>query len=452
MDDFTLQRCVRFLDAWLSYQHAMQQLPGLSVSVRYKSNEVYSGNYGVADISTGRKLSEEDCFRMASHSKTVTAVAILQLVEAHKLRLTDPLAKHLPWLSELGDARWQQITLHQILSHSAGIMRDGSDADFQHLAHDFPDDRVFRQSLHEAKIVQNPGDTMKYSNIGYSLLGYVIEAVSGVSYNDYCHERVFAPLGLTTTRSDIDSLRLGDVVAGHTSLRYSEDVTAMNHAETTRFAPALGLTATTRELAQLYDALRSGSGELLSDKSKQLMRQPHQIATTHTPASKKAYGYGLEIDYISGKRLVGHSGAFPGFTSKTFVDGTHEFVVSVAANQIAAPTTALAKGIMTVLYYFWEHIVGEKRYQQLKVFEGMYGNVMTRSYMVATDYGLVVAQPESFQPFHNAEQLHQIDGHRFRIQNAISFSNPDEEAVFEMKHGRVERLRYAGFSQHPIDS
>lgn len=162
-----------------------------------------SAAYGYADLEARRPLRIGDVFRIASHSKTFTATSVLQLAERGALRLDDPVVEHLDWLASHSDARFKEVTLRQLLSHGAGIVRDGLDADYWQLGRQFPNTKQLIKEILEAQLVTDPNAAMKYSNFGYGLLGMVIEERSGTSYADYVSEHICAPLGLTSTAAEL---------------------------------------------------------------------------------------------------------------------------------------------------------------------------------------------------------------------------------------------------------
>ena len=99
--------------------------------------------------------------------------------------------------------RFKEVTLRQLLSHGAGIVRDGLDADYWQLGRQFPNTKQLIKEILEAQLVTDPNAAMKYSNFGYGLLGMVIEERSGTSYADYVSEHICAPLGLTSTAAEL---------------------------------------------------------------------------------------------------------------------------------------------------------------------------------------------------------------------------------------------------------
>ena len=131
-------------------------------------------------------------FRMASHSKLFTAIAIMQLREQGKLRLDDPVEKYLPWSTAkpAGDDDGQ-ITIEQLLSHSSGMQREAGD---HWTSYEFPTADELRRQYSSRQAAFAPSVRWKYSNLAYTVAGMVIEQVSGTSWAEYVGTKIFQPL------------------------------------------------------------------------------------------------------------------------------------------------------------------------------------------------------------------------------------------------------------------
>ena len=201
-------------------------IPGASVAITEASQTVYSRGFGFAEIETKTPVTTTSLFRIASISKPITAVAILQLVEQGKLTLDASVVKVLDLDSEMTaagaelDPRLRDITIEQLLQHRGGWDRDKS---FDPM---FQSDRFAKQqnvpspasqrevilSMLSQKLDFEPGERYTYSNFGYCLLGRVIEKVTGMTYESFVQQSVLKPLGITTMR--IGATRLAGRVEG----------------------------------------------------------------------------------------------------------------------------------------------------------------------------------------------------------------------------------------------
>lgn len=192
------------------------RVPGASLAVTDKGRVVFARGYGYSDVATHEQVAPDSLFRVASISKPITAVAILQLVEQERLKLTDKVFSVLDYEGEIKDkgerfdARQRDITIRDLLEHRGGWDRDISfDGMFRSvefaaklgLPAPAGADAVIRSMLGQS-LDFDPGHRYAYSNYGYCLLGRVVEKVTGQSYEQYVQESVLAPL-------DIHSMRIG---------------------------------------------------------------------------------------------------------------------------------------------------------------------------------------------------------------------------------------------------
>lgn len=192
---------------------ATHHVPGCSLAITDHGQLVYARGFGYADVGRREPVKPSSRFRIASISKPVTAVAIMQLVDQEKLSLDDKvfdILKHEPWLADGAklDARQSDITIRHLLQHRGGWDRDASfDAMFRAVpfaqklgvAPPAGPDAVIRV-MRGLPLDFDPGERFAYSNYGYCLLGRVIEQLSGKSYEAYVQEAVLEPLGITSMR------------------------------------------------------------------------------------------------------------------------------------------------------------------------------------------------------------------------------------------------------------
>ncbi len=200
-------------DAWMQKFLADHKIPGAALAIAKDGKLVYARGFGWADRDAQEPVQPESLFRIASVSKPITAVAILKLVDRGKLTLNDKILDHLryePHFAAGGkfDERWREITIQHCLSHTGGWDRGQSyDPMFQavrmakSLEIELPilPEHIIRYQLGQP-LDFRPGERYAYSNFGYSLLGRVIEKVSGQPYEKHVQEEVLSPLGITRAR------------------------------------------------------------------------------------------------------------------------------------------------------------------------------------------------------------------------------------------------------------
>ncbi|WP_324273754.1 serine hydrolase domain-containing protein [Blastococcus brunescens] len=344
----TIRSAAGYLRSWVEAQAAHRRVPGVQVAVRSGDELVLSAAVGVADADAGTLLTPEHLFRIASHSKTFTATVVLQLVEAGRMRLDDPIGQYVPELAD-GGSPIARATLRELLGHQSGVVRDGEHADFWQLEQPFPDrDGVVAEVL-RGGVVHRRNEHFKYSNIGYALVGLAIEAATGRSYAEQVRAAVLEPLGLTRTGPEYEPARAVEFAAGHTGLLLGEDARrTIGHVDTRAMAPATGFYSTAEELTVYGSAHCPGDDRLLTDDSKRLMQRLESVVTAYGSEIGR-YGMGMALQTVGERQLVGHSGGYPGHSTLTLVDPAATLVVSVLTNAIDGPAEDLAVGLMKLI-------------------------------------------------------------------------------------------------------
>ncbi len=188
-------------------------VPGGALAVTRGGRLVYARGFGYADLDRKTPVQPRSLFRIASISKPLTAVAVLQLVDRGKVRLDDPIMRYVPQRPALADgaeadARLKDVTVRQCLTHTGGWDRDKSGdpigmpalvARALGTTPPVPAADVIRFTLGRP-LDFAPGERYAYSNVGYLLLGRLVETLSGLGYERYVKERVLAPIGVSTAQ------------------------------------------------------------------------------------------------------------------------------------------------------------------------------------------------------------------------------------------------------------
>jgi len=331
---------------WLSHRQRTLRIPGLQFAIAHEGTIVMTGAHGMADVGSAEPLTDRHAFHIASHSKTFTATAILQLAEEDPpaLRLDDPLSRYLP-ASHAGLSGIAGRTVADLLHHGSGINRDGIDGDYWQLQRPFPDAAELLHLLERSESPYPANDRFHYSNLAYSLLGLVIEKAAGCSYAEYVQRSIIDRLGLPDTAPDFNPSVSGRKFAtGYTTAEDGRERIPINHAAANAMAPATGFTSTARDLCTYFSAHCPGDDRLLSDDSKRRMQHPWWA-----PRKNEHYGLGLQLMDIGEIRLIGHSGGYPGHITRTWCDPADRLVVSVLCNASDAAATALCNGIFRLL-------------------------------------------------------------------------------------------------------
>src|SRR5262245_23118393 len=183
-----------YIPEWIDFKMRLTEQPGVVIAIRLEGRLVLERAFGHADAVAGVAMTPRHRFRVASHSKSFTAAGIMKLREQGKLQLDDPVGRHVKRLHPAV----AEATIAQLLSHSAGIIRDGTDAGQWQDRRPFLRPRELRTALREAPAI-DANTRFKYSNHGYGLAGLVIEAVTGEPFGAWIKRAIVEPAGLRET-------------------------------------------------------------------------------------------------------------------------------------------------------------------------------------------------------------------------------------------------------------
>jgi CubicO group peptidase (beta-lactamase class C family) len=318
-------------------------IPGLSMAVVNDGAVVYQNAYGMADLEHSVPVTLRSSFKIASLTKPITAIAVLQLVERGLVSLDRPVVDYLETLP----SQWRGTTVRQLLGHTSGL------PDYlQAPAWSWRDSwRLERDRLEvvtmtaAAPMTFRPGEGMKYSNTNYYVLGMLIERASGATYGEYLDAHVFKPLGMSDTRMDSGADLVPRRVRGYTSERGN-----LRNAEFTSDTWAYaegGVVTTAPDLAKLEHALHGES--LLKKASIDLMWAPSKlndgrdgVIGDNGAGQPNHYGLGWFISSYKGRTLILAGGNKPGYTCTFFRFVDEGLTIILLSNLSSSPLYGMA--------------------------------------------------------------------------------------------------------------
>ncbi|MFZ3010093.1 MAG: serine hydrolase domain-containing protein [Candidatus Microsaccharimonas sp.] len=416
---------VAFVDSWLSKAH-FNDAPGVIVGATHEGKDIFKKAYGKADVENDEVMSTEHRFQIASQSKVFTATAIMQLLEKSVLDPSVPVAQYISELGNATDARFNDVTIEQLLTHSAGLSRDGAEADFWELKAPFPSENTLLSDVVKNTLLSDPGSRLKYSNVGYGLLGIIVERSTGMSYESYVQRHILAPLHLGQTSvggrpSGVPVSRGYDNPARNR--RLLEDV------ETRALAPATGLYSTINDLLVFYQQFldeSNASPVLSSDSISDMITSYGEMPRS----GNVEYGLGIDIGMDNGTRVIGHGGGYPGQKSGTIVDAENSIVVSAFANDIDADPFLRSMDIARVFRYFLKN--GGVPRPDRQHFNTTLSSIWQETRIQTVGDTVVAVSAQSKDPFAdgNLEVLTPIDDRTLRITQASGFGHLGEIVSF----------------------
>lgn len=447
-----LTRIAPYLESWIAFQGAYRGAVGLQAALRVDNDVVLNCAWGTADIDTGEALTPGHLFRIASHSKTMTATAVLQLVEQGALRLDDAIGS---WVPELADTEIGTVTLRALLGHNAGVIRDGADNDFWQRGGEFHDRESLLAESRTNGAVYGTDEFFKYSNVGYSLVGLAIEAASGMPYNDYVRAQIVDRLGLVDSGPEYDAARAADYAAGHTGLTTAGDKRwRIEHVDTRAMAPATGWFSTAAELMSYGAAHWFGDETLVSDPSKRLLQREETTVRAHGRELGR-YGLGFELRTVGKRKLAGHSGGYPGHLTRTWIDPDDALVLSVLTNSVDGPADAIATGLLQILELALSPAPedGVADPATLARYTGRFANLWGVTDIVELGGRLVSINPRSPEPALAHQFLDIVGDDELLSERVPGFGATGEPVhVTRNESGDIASLSLGGMTLWPIDT
>ncbi|HJZ97044.1 MAG TPA: serine hydrolase domain-containing protein [Candidatus Solibacter sp.] len=312
---------VAALRARLEKQAAADQFSGAAMLAK-NGKLLFSGAYGMADREKKVPNQLDTRFRIGSMNKMFTATSVLQLVQAGKIKLTDPVGRYITDYPNPDIAA--KVTIHQLLTHTGGAGDFfGPEFDAHRLELKTLDDYVTLFGKRGPAF--EPGSRWVYSNYGMLLLGVVIQRVSGQSYYDYVAEHVYKPAGMTRTGSEPESETVSGRSTGYMRARGGGGWTPNTDTLPYRGTSAGGGYSTVGDLQKFADALMGH--KLLNAENTPLL-----ITGKVDSGGGRMYAYGFEDGRKDGIGAVGHSGGAPGMNGDLRIYPKSGYVVAVLSN------------------------------------------------------------------------------------------------------------------------
>ncbi len=315
------QAAYRRLDEFIARHMNDLGLPGMTLALADRNGLVRSSQYGFADLKTRVKVGPQTLFEIGSISKSFVALAILQLVEEGKLDLNKPVTEYLPWLQI--ESRFKPFTTHHLLSHTSGL--SGMPL-------------LMRVAATPLRVGFEPGARWVYSNIGYDLLGFLLEAIDKRSFAESMQTRVLNRLGMSASAPIITNSIREQMAVGYGPLKPDRPLALkgkLGEAPWVEVPEAAGSIAATpadmgKYLQMLLNRGASGSGRVLSETTFDMFTRP--VIKSTFRGEDASYAYGLWVSNANGHTLLRHTGGMVAFSSAMYADITEGFAGFASVN------------------------------------------------------------------------------------------------------------------------
>jgi CubicO group peptidase (beta-lactamase class C family) len=441
--DPAVRSAVDLLAAWITAQMAYAGQPGLSIGIVHDQELVWAAGFGHASLDPIRPATPETLYRIASITKLFTATALLQLRDAGRLQLDDPIVRYLPWFTLDQPADVGPITIRHLLTHTAGLPREAA---FPYWTEGvFPTMGEIRQRLPGQRAVLPPEREWKYSNLALALAGEIVSAVAGRPYAEYVTQQVLEPLGMKRTLVTTPSADHPDLATGYRRRLPAGGRTPAAHTDGRGITAAANMTTCVTDLARFamlqFREGPAGGAPILRSSTLREMQRPHWVE----PDWAAGWGLGFRIIRQNGKTFVGHGGSLRGYRTQLqlcpadrvgvivltnaddgeplkYTDKAFQWVAPALVKTAAPATTAPPAG--------WERYAGK------------YRSAWADVQVLVLDGRLALVDPSLPDPMPTVVWLHPEGEHTFRMETRNGFGSHGELAVFELDAGgRVRRLK-----------
>ncbi len=368
------------IDSLIRAYTGLYQFNGTALVYR-KGKIILHKGYGFKNAHDSSANDPGTIFQLGSVTKQFTAVVILKLQAQGKLKVSDKLIKYFPTLS-FSD----KITIEHLLTHTSGIYNYTEDGKFMNSEAIKPASRGKILDLFKDKPLEfEPGSKFSYSNSGYSLLGYIIEDVSGKKYEQVVREMILQPLKMNHSGFDFAGLKDKEKATGY--LTYTEKLKLpATYVDSTVSFSAGSMYSAAEDLLKWHKSLMNN--QVLSR---------YEQARAYLPY-KSNYGYGWVIDSIFGKRRIAHGGGIFGFVSSFVRVPEDDICIVLLNNSNTARLESVHPKILAILYDQPYELPRERK--EIKVdesilqqYEGNYELTPDRKLVVTVENGNLMVQP-----------------------------------------------------------
>jgi CubicO group peptidase (beta-lactamase class C family) len=436
-DDPGIISALKLIEIWVEGQSDYQNIPGVSAGIIYDQKLIWSQGFGFADLERKAPATPATIYSICSISKLFTSIAVMQLRDKGKLSLDEPVRTYLSWFKikdKYPDA--PEITLRGILTHSAGLPREAAFPYWTGPDYEFPSREEIIAKLSSQEELYPAETYYQYSNLGLTLAGEVVAAVSGEPFADYVEKNILGPLGMKATTPEIPEAERGKRLAvGYSTLLRDGSRRVVPFFLVRGLAPAAGFASTVEDLARFASwqlrLLQKGGKEVLNANTlKEMQRVQWMDADWQNPR-----GIGFSVWRRDNKSYVGHGGACPGYRTQVALCPKDKIAVIVLTNADDANPDAYVREIFDIAAPAITQAAegpgkAKKPDRDLSKFVGRYERpIAHESHVLIWEDGLGILFLPNDNPSENFTKLRRIKGNVF--QRVRDDGELGEEIVFE---------------------
>ena len=437
---------IRVLDAWIAARVIDREQPGLSIGVVYDQQLIWSKGYGFADLEKKSPATPATLYRIASISKLFTSSAVLQLRDAGRLTLDDPVTRHLPWFKIRNKhPEGPSVTIRHLLTHTSGLPREATGVNWSDMS--FPGREEMIRGISGQETVFPSETEWKYSNLALSLAGEIVMSVSGEPWNRYIENRILTPLGMSSTRTlperDTPGLAVGysrRVPGVARQVRPFVDIAAER--------PAGNIASNVEDLArflalQMRDGPQGGSQVLKGST----LREMHRVQWLR-PDWSGGWGLGFSVRRAGSQVRIGHGGSLPGHRTQIEFAPAEKLGVIVLTNADDGDPGRYLDQAFTLLTPAVKRAVEASKPSPAadpswNKYAGAYASAWSDVIVMVLDGELTLISPDAENPWESRLLLKPVAANTFRMTApSFSYEAIGELLTFESgPDGRVTRMK-----------
>jgi len=309
--------------------------PGAAVAIIRDTSIVFLKGFGLREIGTTDSIDVNSVFRLGSVSKCFASILAGTLVSDHLINWDDPIIKYIPQFELKKKEQTDKLTVRHVLSHTTGLPYHAyTNMIEEHLPFD-----TLMGYLKQVNLFGEPGQIYSYQNVGYSLIGKVVEAVTHQSFEAALKERIFKPLRMRTGSASYEAIINRENVAQPHYFSHKHWVSVPISDTYYNVAPAGGVNASISDMALWLQALLTGTPAIMSDSTMHEVFEPQVKATSKNRNFRKwkrpkasYYALGWRILTFKNDTIEYHGGYVNGYRSEVAIDRKNKLAICVLTN------------------------------------------------------------------------------------------------------------------------
>jgi CubicO group peptidase (beta-lactamase class C family) len=436
--DYT--EALKLIEVWLDAQKDYDNLPGITASITKNQELLWSGAYGMANVEDNVEATSKTICSICSISKLFTSVAVMKLYDEGKLRLDDPVSDVLPWydLKQAYEGSGP-ITIRTLLSHSSGLPRENTFSHWNGPDYSFPTKEQIIEKLSSQQTLYPASTYYQYSNLALTLLGYVVEEVSGKAFDEYVEDNILEPLDLGDTRTTMpESLHGKELAIGYSLLPRNGNRERLNFFQANGVRAAAGFSSNVEDLGKFaswqFRLRDTTTTEILKSSTLKNMHNIHWIDEDWK--GTRGLGFGI-YKGKNGDKWVGHGGYCPGYQTTLRLHLKSKFAYSVMINANGVSPNKYVSGMHGILNKVKAVDPEDQSKKDLTAYSGYYKmDILDEMYISTWEGNLVMINLPTNSPAESMTLFKHIEDDTFKrirkddeLGESLTFSRNDQGAI-----------------------